>query len=385
MHNRLSLDFVACSPTPSDRRHSVRTPSSARLGTPALRSKYDVNSPNRPSRPGIDEGDEAELDAAWAAVAKGITRHADEKPAGIESLVTQVSREEAQQDQTDEVTKPKPKPSDEEDEFDDDLELEALSERPSGCVSCIPWRLSFSRRKSALRPRRNAASVVPKPAKAQDEIEVVREASESTDTEESSFDGSNGLLEPLLPENIGKKCLVLDLDETLVHSSFKFVEDADFVVRILIDKAVHRVYVKKRPGVDQFLEACARLYEVVVFTASLAKYADAVLDVLDPKGLVAHRLFRESCVLSGRIYVKDLSKLGRRMNETIIVDNSRHSFAFQPQNAVPITSWFDDRSDTELMQLQRVLEGPLAEVDDVRTLLDGTKPFSWLCGQGICF
>jgi len=30
-----------------------------------------------------------------------------------------------------------------------------------------------------------------------------------------------GLLDPVAPEHLGKKCLVLDLDETLVHSSFK--------------------------------------------------------------------------------------------------------------------------------------------------------------------
>ena len=47
------------------------------------------------------------------------------------------------------------------------------------------------------------------------------------------------------------------------------------------------------------------LYEVVVFTASLAKYADPVLDRLDPsQSVVAHRLFREGCYNHRGNYVK---------------------------------------------------------------------------------
>jgi hypothetical protein len=59
----------------------------------------------------------------------------------------------------------------------------------------------------------------------------------------------------LLPpqkENKGKKCLVLDLDETLVHSSFKPVE-SDFTVEVEIENQVYKVFVAKRPYVDQFM------------------------------------------------------------------------------------------------------------------------------------
>ena len=62
----------------------------------------------------------------------------------------------------------------------------------------------------------------------------------------------------------------------------------------------------------------------------------------------AHRLFRESCVYDRGNYVKDLSKLGRELNRTIIIDNSPASYLFQPQNAIPCSSWFDDKNDTLL-------------------------------------
>lgn len=77
-------------------------------------------------------------------------------------------------------------------------------------------------------------------------------------------DPGGNLLPPMKPEHKGKKCLVLDLDETLVHSSFKPVPNADYVVPIEIDGQCHHVYVLKRPHVDQFLEAMKPLFEVVL-------------------------------------------------------------------------------------------------------------------------
>ena len=64
--------------------------------------------------------------------------------------------------------------------------------------------------------------------------------------------------------------LVLDLDETLVHSSFKPVPNADFVVPIEIDGQHHHVYVLKRPHVDRFLKAMAPLFEVRFFWPCVA-------------------------------------------------------------------------------------------------------------------
>jgi RNA polymerase II subunit A small phosphatase-like protein len=103
--------------------------------------------------------------------------------------------------------------------------------------------------------------------------------------------GQKWLLPPLRSEFKGKKCLVLDLDETLVHSSFKvgppmfiqtvivwyannpmqILHQADFTIPVEIEGQYHNVYVIKRPGVDQFMKRVGELYEVVVFTASVSK------------------------------------------------------------------------------------------------------------------
>lgn len=180
----------------------------------------------------------------------------------------------------------------------------------------------------------------------------------------------------LLPEikisDYGKKCVVIDLDETLVHSSFKPISNADFIVPVEIDGIVHQVYVLKRPHVDEFLQKMGELFECVLFTASLAKYADPVADLLDQWGVFRARLFRESCVFHRGNYVKDLSRLGRELNNVIIVDNSPASYIFHPENAVPVQSWFDDMNDTELLDLLPFFEG-LSKEDEVYGVLQNLR------------
>ncbi|KAI9829984.1 MAG: hypothetical protein M1826_005157 [Phylliscum demangeonii] len=179
------------------------------------------------------------------------------------------------------------------------------------------------------------------------------------------------LLPPVQPHFKDRKCLVLDLDETLVHSSFKILHQADFTIPVEIEGQYHNVYVIKRPGVDQFMKRVGELYEVVVFTASVSKYGDPLLDQLDIHKVVHHRLFRESCFNHQGNYVKDLSQVGRDLRNTIIIDNSPTSYIFHPQHAVPISSWFSDAHDNELLDLIPVLEdlaGP--QVKDVSLVLD---------------
>ncbi|KAL7537877.1 hypothetical protein ACHAXR_008138 [Thalassiosira sp. AJA248-18] len=173
------------------------------------------------------------------------------------------------------------------------------------------------------------------------------------------------LLPELHSDDCGKKCLVLDLDETLVHSSFRAVPGADFVIPVQIEDVVHFVYVAKRPGVDEFLLEMAKHYEIVVYTASLNKYADVLLDLLDPHRVIRTRLFRESCVFYEGNYVKDLSLLNRPLSQSVIIDNSPASYLFHPENAIDCTSFIDDVSDRELDQIGKFLVG-VKDVEDMR-------------------
>ena len=132
-----------------------------------------------------------------------------------------------------------------------------------------------------------------------------------------------------------------------------------------IEDVVHFVYVIKRPGVDEFLVEMAKHYELVIYTASLNKYADPLLDLLDPKRVIRTRLFRESCVYYQGSYVKDLSLLNRDLSETIIIDNSPNSYMFHPENAIDCSSFIDDPRDRELDQIGAFLRG-IKNASDVR-------------------
>lgn len=78
------------------------------------------------------------------------------------------------------------------------------------------------------------------------------------------------------------KTLILDLDETLVHSSFAPVDDAEIVLPIPVENNICNVYVQIRPGARYFLEEASKNFEVVIFTASLSKYAEPLMYKLDP-------------------------------------------------------------------------------------------------------
>jgi TFIIF-interacting CTD phosphatase-like protein len=56
------------------------------------------------------------------------------------------------------------------------------------------------------------------------------------------------------------------------------------------------------------------------------------------------------------------------MSDVIIVDNSPIAFMFQPENAIPCTSWYDDMNDTELDRIATILE-KLAFEEDVRRII----------------
>ena len=164
------------------------------------------------------------------------------------------------------------------------------------------------------------------------------------------------------------KTLVLDLDETLVRSQFKKPPHHDLKLNVNVDEKHCQVFVAIRPGTKEFLEKMAKHYEVVIFTASLSNYANPLMDKLDPEGLCTSRLFREHCTFNGRFFVKDMSLMGRRMEDIILVDNNPNSYVAQPENGMPIISWFDDQKDTELYKLTPLLVG-LSTVPDVRVVL----------------
>jgi carboxy-terminal domain RNA polymerase II polypeptide A small phosphatase len=173
------------------------------------------------------------------------------------------------------------------------------------------------------------------------------------------------------PEDFKKKLLVLDLDETLIHtvSTYEQLSRAPDNV-FYFDAAQQRPYpVYKRPGVEKFLMSVASQFEVAVWTAGTREYAEPILNWLDPYGFITTRLYRDSCTeLEDGSYVKDLSKLNRSLSEVVIVDNNPYSFQFQPDNGIQCLDFYFDKCDTELKRIRQFLH-IIKDVHDIRTVV----------------
>ncbi|KAJ3110712.1 Nuclear envelope morphology protein 1 [Phlyctochytrium bullatum] len=177
-----------------------------------------------------------------------------------------------------------------------------------------------------------------------------------------------------VPRGVGRrkvamKTLVLDLDETLIHSTSAGSRYHDHVIEVLVEKHVCLYYVYKRPYCDLFLKKVSEWYKVVIFTASMPEYADPVIDWLDThRTLVSRRFFRESCTLYTNGYTKNLALVEPDLSQVCLVDNSPVSYAMNKENGIPIEAWTSDTSDEALLDLLPFLDA-LRFCEDVRSVL----------------
>jgi len=188
--------------------------------------------------------------------------------------------------------------------------------------------------------------------------------------------------------------VVLDIDETLIHAEVdrsvanlrtgmddnSSVEELGKVPGVEVsittsDGTVHRVCVRKRPGVDGFLRKLSLEHDVYAFTASEDYYAKPILAMLDPdKTIFKGCYYRADCTqVRGKTFVKDLGKVcdPNALNRTVLVDNNPMSFLPQPQNGIPILSWYGSNGDTALQILDNFLKR-LVHLEDVRPFLNKT-------------
>jgi Dullard-like phosphatase family protein len=170
----------------------------------------------------------------------------------------------------------------------------------------------------------------------------------------SSNESFNSAHPPFLKTpNKKKLTLILDLNETLIN--FKMEENGEGYVRI-------------RPFLFGFLEEVSQLYELIIFTSSEKEYADSVIEAIEhERTYFDHVFYRQHTIIVGNDFVKDLTRIGRPLNSTIIIDNMPQNFKLQKENGILIKPfWGQDSNDKTLYDLMPILLDIAKEGGDVR-------------------
>ena len=173
-------------------------------------------------------------------------------------------------------------------------------------------------------------------------------------------DPSSDKLLPELPPQAAQfmRTLVLDLDETLVHSDWR-------------RERGWRTF--KRPGVDEFLRHISQFYEVVVYTGQLSTYGDPIMERLDPNRYVPYRLYRDATLYEDGKHYRDLKRLNRDLGRVLYISSDIKNCTC-PENAIQIKPWKLESDDTTLLDLMPFLEMIIrSQLPDVRKVVESYK------------
>jgi hypothetical protein len=140
--------------------------------------------------------------------------------------------------------------------------------------------------------------------------------------------------------------LILDLDETLI----KFVTNINYPKGKIIF----------RPGLIQFLNKAFTFFDLIIWTIATKDYADEMINNIEKdKKYFTARLYRDHASYKNKIYVKDLSNLGRPLDKIIIIDDKESNFSLQRSNGILIRPFHGTRrecqNDYVLMDLYNFL------------------------------
>ncbi|KAL4450499.1 hypothetical protein ABPG74_019397 [Tetrahymena malaccensis] len=166
------------------------------------------------------------------------------------------------------------------------------------------------------------------------------------------------------------KTLLLDLDETLIHSC-SLKENPDHIIKAKADnddKVGYQIGLRVRPYCLEFLQKLAQYWDIYIFTASSPTYASAIVKFLDPEGKYINGILNRSNCMETKngFFIKDLRIVkGKDLKKTVLVDNLAHSFGFQIENGIPILEWHQDKNDQELKHLIGYLI-EASQAEDVR-------------------
>ncbi|CAK55673.1 unnamed protein product (macronuclear) [Paramecium tetraurelia] len=145
---------------------------------------------------------------------------------------------------------------------------------------------------------------------------------------------------PFINAKLSQPILIVDLDETLVH----------------FDQASNRLMI--RNGSQQFLQQMHKYYYVIIWTASLPRYAKWALKKIDQQihQYIDVLLTREYCIPHEKgFYQKILSMLGQELSLLLIIENDYRSVIDSEKDHLHLIDSYLGQDDNVLFDLSNRL------------------------------
>jgi TFIIF-interacting CTD phosphatase-like protein len=139
-----------------------------------------------------------------------------------------------------------------------------------------------------------------------------------------------------------KYTLVLDLENTLISHN---------------NGSNNKKY-NLRPGLLSFLNTLKPIYELISFTSESKEYSEQLLSQIESsRKYFDYNLYREHNILKDNKLVKDISKIGRDMKKTLLVDKLYDNIKSTPQNGILIKPYYGEsnKNDSVLFELKKLL------------------------------
>lgn len=192
----------------------------------------------------------------------------------------------------------------------------------------------------------------------------------------------------------GGLTLFLELDDVLVHT-FICDENTGYIAKPTFKDPEHEfmlnevrlpILVYERDHMEDFLKYLQDVkgeIEPIIFTRAERIYADALLNIIDPKRTIfeqvltqssCYRLFKDDDDIDH--YLKDIGRFkNRRLERSVLADPDPLNFALTPENGLPIMPYkgenFNDNDEKDGYLLTVIDEiEELRKMGDVRPYLD---------------
>lgn len=163
------------------------------------------------------------------------------------------------------------------------------------------------------------------------------------------------------------KLLILDLDETIIHSTREWIGYPP----TFEDEMVGFLFV--RPGLQRFVKSVMRNYRLAVWSSATEGYVSAVVERVLKDVPIEFSWSRTHCELAHMddgtlVLVKNLDRvqdLGFQLSNVVVVDDRPEALGKHAANLVTVQPFYGGEDDDELSHLSSYLDRIYAS-DDLR-------------------